>query len=157
MQTMKGKSDQGRHGPLTNLLDTTTEPAHDKTNKMACAPSEDSDQPGHPPSLIRVFAVRSIAKDPSYLHADSEDWSEWVDAQADLNLRWTNMQFCRFCHAPAQFILQKAKVPDHTREKYISKLEQSMFAYILKTRFRKARLILLILVLLNKLRCHAHF
>ena len=29
-----------------------------KTNKMACAPSEDSDQPGHPPSLIRGFAVR---------------------------------------------------------------------------------------------------
>ena len=23
-----------------------------------CAPREDSDQPGHPPSLIRVFAVR---------------------------------------------------------------------------------------------------
>ena len=23
-----------------------------------CAPSEDSDQPGHPPSLIRVFSVR---------------------------------------------------------------------------------------------------
>ena len=34
------------------------EPPHDKTNKMACAPSEDSDQPGHPPRLIRVFAVR---------------------------------------------------------------------------------------------------
>ena len=31
---------------------------HDKTNKMACAPSENSDQPGHPPSLIRVFTVR---------------------------------------------------------------------------------------------------
>ena len=27
------------------------------TNKVACAPSEDSDQPGHPPSLIRVFPV----------------------------------------------------------------------------------------------------
>ena len=36
------------------------EPAHDKTNKMACAPSEDSDQPGYPPRLIRVFAVRSM-------------------------------------------------------------------------------------------------
>ena len=24
------------------------------------APSEDSDQPGHPPSLIRVFDVRSM-------------------------------------------------------------------------------------------------
>ena len=34
------------------------EPPHDKTNKMTCAPSEDSDQPGHSPSLIRVFAVR---------------------------------------------------------------------------------------------------
>ena len=33
------------------------EPHRDKTNKMACAPSEDSDQPGHPPSLIRVFAM----------------------------------------------------------------------------------------------------
>ena len=35
-----------------------TEPQHDKTNKMTCAPSEDSDQPGQPPSLIRVFTVR---------------------------------------------------------------------------------------------------
>ena len=34
------------------------EPPHDKTNKMARAPSEDSDELGHPPSLIRVFAVR---------------------------------------------------------------------------------------------------
>ena len=25
-----------------------------------CAPSEDSDQPGHPPSLNSVFAVRSV-------------------------------------------------------------------------------------------------
>ena len=34
---------------------------HEKNNKMACAPSEDSDQPGHPPSLIRVFAMRSMS------------------------------------------------------------------------------------------------
>ena len=36
------------------------EPPDVKINKMACAPTEDSDQPGHPPSLIRVFAVRSV-------------------------------------------------------------------------------------------------
>ena len=36
---------------------TLFELPHDKTNKMACASSEDSDHPGHPPSLIRVFAV----------------------------------------------------------------------------------------------------
>ena len=39
----------------TNLI---IEPPHDKTDKMACAPSEDSDQPGQLLSLIRVFAVR---------------------------------------------------------------------------------------------------
>ena len=39
------------------LMATLFELPHDKTNKMACAPSEDSDQPGHPPSPIRVFAV----------------------------------------------------------------------------------------------------
>ena len=33
------------------------EPPHDKTNKMACAPREDSDQPGHLPSVIRDFTV----------------------------------------------------------------------------------------------------
>ena len=50
------------------------EPPHDKTNEMAYAPSEDSDQPEHLPSLIRVFAVRLMGtKDPSFLHADSED------------------------------------------------------------------------------------
>ena len=36
----------------------TNEPAHDKTNKMTCALSEGSDQPRHPSSLIRVFAMR---------------------------------------------------------------------------------------------------
>ena len=33
------------------------EPPRDKTNKMTFAQGEDSDQSGHPPSLIRVFAV----------------------------------------------------------------------------------------------------
>ena len=30
---------------------------HDKTNRMTSVPREDSDQPGHPPSLIREFTV----------------------------------------------------------------------------------------------------
>ena len=50
-------------------------------------------QPGHPPSLIRVFSVHSnwAAKDPSFFQADSEDWSDWVDAQADVSLPWVHM------------------------------------------------------------------
>ena len=33
------------------------EPPHDKTSKMICAPSEDSDQPGHLSSLTWVFLL----------------------------------------------------------------------------------------------------
>ena len=31
-----------------------------------------------------------------------EDWSDWVDAQADLRLRWAHRSFCWFYHASAQ-------------------------------------------------------
>ena len=74
------------------------EPWHDKTNKMAYAPSEDSDQPGHPPSLIRVFADRM--KKPwvlSYpLSTQRKFWSVWADTQADLSLCWAHTHFVGF-------------------------------------------------------------
>ena len=60
--------------PIVNASKYINEPAIDKTDKMLCAPSEDSDQPRHLPRLIRAFAVRScVAKDQSFLHAHSED------------------------------------------------------------------------------------
>ena len=37
-----------------------SEPWHDKTSKMTCSPSEESDQPGRLPSLIRVITVCSM-------------------------------------------------------------------------------------------------
>ena len=52
----------------------SVEPVHDKTNKITCAPSKDSEQPGHTPRLIRVFAMLFwVAKDTMFLNADSED------------------------------------------------------------------------------------
>ena len=42
-----------------------------------------------------------VAKDPNFLHTDSEEWSDWADAQADLSLRWVHMPFCWFCHEVA--------------------------------------------------------
>ena len=74
------------------------EPPHDKTNKMACAPIEDSDQPGHPPSLIRVVTVRmKKAWVLSYpLSAQRRLCSDWVDALADLSLRWAHSHFVGF-------------------------------------------------------------
>ena len=37
-----------------------------------------------------------VAKNPRFLHADSEDWSDWADAQADLSLRWAHTHFVGF-------------------------------------------------------------
>ena len=61
-------------------------------------PSEDSDQPGHSPSLIRAFAVRmKKAWVFSYpLSAQWRLWSDWADAQANLSLRWVHSHFVGF-------------------------------------------------------------
>ena len=85
------------------------EPPHDKTNKMACAPSKDrsawasaqSDHlgirpvwsPGHLPSLIRVFAVciREAWVVSYPLSTQQRLWSDWEDAQADLSLCWAHV------------------------------------------------------------------
>ena len=51
---------RGLHQPDKNTSACTShEPAHDKTNKIACAPSEDSDQSGHSPSLISLRCALS--------------------------------------------------------------------------------------------------
>ena len=62
------------------------------------APSEDSDQPGHPPSLIRVFAVRlmgSLGPKPSSC-GQRRLWSDWANAQADLSLHWAHNHIVGF-------------------------------------------------------------
>ena len=84
-----------------------------------CAPSEDSDQPGHQPSLIRVFAVR--IKKPwvlSYLlSAQRRLWSDWADAQADLSLHWAHT-FCWFCHIAAQLLYYILSFADNRLESH---------------------------------------
>ena len=57
--TIQGKGTSVKPTKESFLLNLC-EPHHDKTNKVACAPSKDTGQPGHPPSLIRVFALRSV-------------------------------------------------------------------------------------------------
>ena len=80
---------------------------HVKSNKMACAPSEDSDQPGHPPSLIRVFAVHSMDSwGPNVSSCGQRRrWSDWADTQADLSLLWVHRSFCWFCRVAAEIYM----------------------------------------------------
>ena len=63
-----------------------------------CVPSVDSDQSGHPPSLICVFTVHMkkvlVLRYP--LSAQRRLWSDWEDAQADLSLPWAHTHFVGF-------------------------------------------------------------
>ena len=42
------------------------------------------------------LCAQRVAKDPMFLHADSEDWSDGVDAQTDPSLRWAQTHFVGF-------------------------------------------------------------
>ena len=53
---LQGK--QSNHSVTSRPLLRTNWAASWQNQQCGCAPSEDSDQPGHPPSLNRVFAVR---------------------------------------------------------------------------------------------------
>ena len=78
--------------------DTTVfEQRHDKTNKMSVRPAK-TDQPGHPPSLIRVFAVRSAGSYGSKVSSCGQRrlCPDWADANADLSLRWAHSHFVGF-------------------------------------------------------------
>ena len=122
---------------------------HGKTIKMACAPSEDSDQPGHPPSLIsedsdqpghlpsliRVFAV-CIKKAwvLSYpLSAQWRLWSDWADAQADLSLRWAYMPICWFCHNAAQSLAMPTRKSSRGKNDQNEKILNCSFRHCWQT------------------------
>ena len=51
-------------GSVKHIYYPVFEPEHDKTNKMTCAPSEDSDQPGHPLSLNSLCCPFEETLDP---------------------------------------------------------------------------------------------
>ena len=76
-----------------------------QNQQNGCASTEDSDQPGHPLSLIRVFAVRM--KKPWVLSYPLSPlrrlWSDWAD-ESSLGAH----SFCPFCHVVAHFIFSCA-------------------------------------------------
>ena len=92
---------QSKHWNMCLRLHNSAE--HAKTNKMTCAPSEDSDHPKNSHCQIRAFTVRlkkGLDRHPKKAH--DEDWSDW----ADLSLRWAYRAFCWFCHATIAYLTQ---------------------------------------------------
>ena len=47
----------------------------------------------YPVWLASSLYTQRVAKDPSFFHANSKDWSDQVDAQAELSLCWVHIPF----------------------------------------------------------------
>ena len=71
-----------------------------QNQQMTFVPSEDPEQPGHPPSLIRLFAGRM--KRHWVLSYWWEHCEDSADTQVDLSLHWAHRSFCWCCHEAAQ-------------------------------------------------------
>ena len=109
-----------------------------------CAANEGSDQPGHPPRLIRVFAICMkkswVLNYP--LSPQRRLWSDWVDAQADVSLRWAYRSLCWFCYAVAFLFTEGVASGEDalslldnpkTRNLFIDDLLEVMFCHIWTT------------------------
>ena len=79
-----------------------------KWNRAQKMTMEDSDQPEHLPSLIRDFTV-CLKKVWDYLathKAHCEDWSGWINAQANLSLCWVSQVILLFRGAQTQNLFE---------------------------------------------------
>ena len=74
---------------------------------MTCATCEDSDQPAHSRSLIRLFADRTcLLQPPGYPKRDKQEPLPFgMGVQADLRLYWSYRSYCKIRRALAQFQL----------------------------------------------------
>ena len=81
-------------------LHLTNKPQRQKTYLQTCAPSEDTDQPAHTRSLIRIFTGHSLDNQGCKVSSRGQRrlWSDCANAQADLSLRLTDMTEGTFSH-----------------------------------------------------------
>ena len=88
-------------------MDFTFEPPHDKTNKMTVRPAKTLISLGIRPVWSESsLCTQWVAKDPSFLHADSEDSDQTgrMPRLIYMSLRWAHKPFCWFCHEVAHFL-----------------------------------------------------
>ena len=83
------------------------EPPHDKTRKMTVRPAKTQISLGIRPVWSgSSLCAQRVALWPKLSSCGQRRfWSDWVDVQANLSLRWAHMPFCWFCHELAYITL----------------------------------------------------
>ena len=87
----------------TSISDPS-EPPHDKPTKWHVRQAKTQISLGIRPVLSEssLSAWRNLGSLATHW-AQSKDWWDWADAQADLICRWAPRPFCLFCHAAAHY------------------------------------------------------
>ena len=78
----------------------------EKAYLRPCAPSEDSDQPAHSSSLIRMYILRMLDSQGCKVSSCEQRRlrSDCANAQSDLSLRWAHMWGGTFSHVVAHLV-----------------------------------------------------
>ena len=86
-------------------------PPHDKINKMTVRPAKTQISLGIRPVWSESsLCAKWVAEDPSFLHVDSEEWSD----QADLSLRWAHSHFVGFAMRWLKFYFDTSEMTKNT-------------------------------------------
>ena len=92
---------------------------------FGCAPSEDSDRPSHPTSLIKIFTGRTallwiiwIIKIAKFLQTENGDWSDCADVQPYLSLRWAHIRAVLSESSLGAFYNQDCKMSSSRQGRY---------------------------------------
>ena len=74
--------------------------------------SKDRDQPVHLPSIgwALVYAFLDSLEAVEGTCSQQRLWSNCLDAQADMSLRWLYKSYCRFCHALGNIIYRQMDI-----------------------------------------------
>ena len=85
-------------------------PGHSTSSNITCASSEDTNQPVYLQQTDQSSqGTLWVSKDPKQLQTDSEDWSDYANAQVNLGLRQAHVHFCRKCCALVHFVLLNSR------------------------------------------------
>ena len=96
-QAYLGGLGESTHPEHLLFAHTINEPPHDKTSIVAVRPAKTQTSLGIRPVWSESsLCAQWVAKDLSFLRADSEDLSDWADAQADLSHRWAHNHIVGF-------------------------------------------------------------
>ena len=113
-----------------NVLNShfTFEPQRQNAYLQTCAPSEDSDQPAHSRSLIKIFSMRTFDSQGCKVSPCGQRrlWLVCTDAQADLCIHWPHISENTLSDWSSQLVLSRCHIVAKT---YLEVWRQYLMAF----------------------------